>query len=115
MDSKQLFNPVFGDHKNMSCVCVSLQESGYQDGGSEGFGYSSSSSYAAPTVSHVTASQVSTLRHYRQQMAAAGAVLALQTEVARCGARQILCGGNTEERVSACTGSVPGSPPPQQL
>ncbi|WIA42842.1 hypothetical protein OEZ86_008769 [Tetradesmus obliquus] len=36
-----------------------LNESGsYQDGGSDGFGYSSSSSYAAPAVSHVTASQV---------------------------------------------------------
>jgi hypothetical protein len=41
-----------------AAVFACLQESGYQDGGSEGFGYSSSSSYSAPVVSHVTANQV---------------------------------------------------------
>jgi hypothetical protein len=64
--------------------CLCLQESGYQDGGSEGFGYSSSSSYAAPTVSHVTASQV---RAYglllAEAAAAAAALFAWYTEVTK--------------------------------
>jgi hypothetical protein len=68
------------------CCCLCLQESGYQDGGSEGFGYSSSSSYAAPRVSHVTASQVRTAA-----AAAATVAAALQTHHLPTGAAVYWC------------------------